>query len=109
MNEKTLENLVHIQGLLSQDEILAQLMEECAELIQAAAKLRRNLNPENPTTTTGGKARREMVEEFADVMVCLEALYFFDEETKHKIEEIFNFKAERWAKRLQERKACVPW
>lgn len=56
-----------IKQHLPQDELLAQLAEECAELSQAALKLRRALTGINPTPVAADEARRNLVEEAADV------------------------------------------
>lgn len=56
-----------IKQHLPQDELLAQLAEECAELSQAALKLRRALTGINPTPVTAEEARKNLVEEAADV------------------------------------------
>ena len=56
-----------IKQHIPQDELLAQLAEECAELSQAALKLRRALTGINPTPVTAEEARKNLVEETADV------------------------------------------
>ena len=56
-----------IKQHIPQDELLAQLVEECAELSQAALKLRRALTGINPTPVTADEARKNLVEEAADV------------------------------------------
>ena len=42
-------------------------MEECAELIQAASKMRRAVNSESDTDA----ARYNLIEEAADVLICI--------------------------------------
>lgn len=56
-----------IKQHIPQDELLAQLAEECAELSQGALKLRRALTGINPTPVTVEEARKNLVEETADV------------------------------------------
>ena len=50
-----------IKQRLPQDELLAQLAEECSELSQAALKLRRALTGINPTPVTADEARKNLV------------------------------------------------
>ena len=51
-----------IKQHIPQDELLAQLAEECAELSQAALKLRRALTGINPTPVTVEEARKAVLE-----------------------------------------------
>ena len=60
-----------IKQHIPQDELLAQLAEECAELSQAALKLRRALTGINPTPVTADEARWNLVEEVADVKTAI--------------------------------------
>lgn len=48
-----------IKQHIPQDELLAQLAEECAELSQAALKLRRALTGINPTSVTVDRGKKE--------------------------------------------------
>ena len=63
-----------IMEYLGEAEMLAQLAEECCELGKAALKLRRVLDGKNPTPKTEEEARRDLVEEAADVHNVLEFL-----------------------------------
>ena len=56
-----------IMDHIGESEMLCQLAEEAAELSQAALKLRRALGCNNPTPVTVEEARRNLVEEAADV------------------------------------------
>ena len=56
------------------EDVLSQLMEECAELAQATSKLRRCINGKNPTPVSRKQAAHNVMEEFADVAVCLQLL-----------------------------------
>lgn len=87
-----------IKQHLPQDELLAQLAEECAELSQAALKLRRALTGINPTPVAADEARRNLVEEAADVYNVLGLL--LDAEDNAEIYSIIRRKKERWLKRL---------
>ena len=88
-----------IKQHLPQDELLAQLAEECAELSQAALKLRRALTGINPTPVAADEARRNLVEEAADVYNVLGLL--LDAEDNAEIYSIIRRKRERWLKRLE--------
>lgn len=88
-----------IKQRLPQDELLAQLAEECSELSQAALKLRRALTGINPTPVTADKARRNLVEEAADVYNVLGLL--LDAEDNAEIYDIIRRKKVRWVKRLE--------
>lgn len=88
-----------IKQHLPQDELLAQLAEECAELSQAALKLRRALTGINPTPVTADEARKNLVEEAADVYNVLGLLLEIDD--VDEIYDIVQRKRERWLKRLE--------
>ena len=60
-----------IRRFLGQPEILAQLMEECAELGKAASKLRRGLDGRNVTPVSIVEAEENLQEEMADVLVLM--------------------------------------
>ena len=87
-----------IKQPLPQDELLAQLAEECAELSQAALKLRRALTGINPTPVTVEEARKNLVEETADVYNVMGLL--LDAADNAEIYSIIRRKKERWLKRL---------
>jgi NTP pyrophosphatase (non-canonical NTP hydrolase) len=88
-----------IKQHIPQDELLAQLAEECAELSQAALKLRRVLTGINPTPVTAEEARRNLVEEAADVYNVLGLL--LDAEDNVEIYDIIRRKKARWLNRLE--------
>ena len=88
-----------IKQHLPQDELLAQLAEEAAELSQAALKLRRALTGINPTPVTVEDARLNLVEEAADVYNVLGLL--LDAEDNAEIYEIIRRKKARWLNRLE--------
>ena len=67
---KVNENFEKIKGRLGEAEVLAQLAEECTELAQAALKLRRALDGKNPTPKTVEECRRDLCEEYLDVIIC---------------------------------------
>ena len=87
-----------IKRHLPEEELLLQLAEECAELSQAALKLRRALTGINPTPITEGEARANLLEEAADVYCVLGLLLGYEEHAE--IYGIIKRKKVRWAARL---------
>ena len=85
-----------IELCLGQEEILAQLAEECGELTQAALKMRRVLTGKNMTPVSWEKASADLNEEMADVILLI-AMVGIDEE---KVAETINRKVKRWYGRL---------
>lgn len=88
-----------IKQHIPQDELLAQLAEEAAELSQAALKLRRALTGINPTPVTAEEARANLVEEIADVYNV--SGFLLETEDFLEIYDIVQRKRERWLKRLE--------
>ena len=76
---------------------LNQLNEECGELIQASAKLIRTMKETGYTPVTKIEAREHLVEEIADVSVCMTALS--DIAPLSAVGEIITQKAKRWEER----------
>ena len=91
--------MMEIKDILPETEILAQLAEEAAELAQAALKLRRVLDGTNPTPVTETEARRNLVEECADVLNCLN--YALDLPDKCLCEAVRKQKMRRCRARLK--------
>lgn len=89
-----------IREMMPLDELLAQLAEEASELAQAALKMRRTLVDGNPTPVTRKQAEEGLLEEIADVKLCLHVGGF--ERVRHKIQvnRTISAKAERWLQRL---------
>lgn len=92
-----------IREMMPLEEVMTQLAEEASELAQAALKFRRTLSNSNPTPVTRYEAEKNLLEEIADVKLCLHVAGF--EVVRHKIEvnRTITAKAERWLKRLMER------
>lgn len=78
---------------------LMQLAEECSELAQAALNLGRAIGNENPTPIGAGEARAKVMEEAADVMVCLDALV--RPEDMQELNRMMDAKRRRWTERLE--------
>ncbi|WP_418703798.1 hypothetical protein [Anaerotignum faecicola] len=93
------ETEIKIKEYLGESEMLCQLAEECAELSQAALKLRRALTGINPTPVTAEEARANLVEEIADILNVSELLLEIDD--VDEIYDIVQRKRERWLKRLE--------
>lgn len=87
-----------IGEILTEEQILGQLMEECAELIQAAHKVIRDRQGMNKPHG-GGNYIAQVEEEAADVIACISQLSSVSIET---IDLICDEKLARWEKRLNE-------
>ena len=87
-----------ISDFLSQAELLAMLAEEAAELGQAALKLRRVLDGSNPTPVGYELAKKNLIEEAADVLLCMRTVHALDDQ--RTIELIKAKKYQRWLERL---------
>lgn len=90
--------MARVNEILPQEEILAQLAEEAAELAQAALKLRRAMDALNPTPVSVQEAGNRLAEEVADVIVCENQLFGLD---WNVIDEICKRKLGRWEGRLE--------
>lgn len=88
-----------IADQLGKEEILCQLSEECAELIQSCLKYRRATKGLTPKTEN--EAFDDLAEELADVLLNIEqVIYLFAEEDIDKyIKSIQSCKADRWHRR----------
>lgn len=91
----------YIHNELGAEELLCQLAEECAELTQAALKLRRAYTGKNPTPVSLEQAIAGLLEEIADVRLCTETLLLNDED-EAEIKATTEYKTERWANRIRE-------
>ena len=89
MKEQNIKNAEHY-GYTRQSQ---QAIEECSELIQAISKYNRFLNGEY-----AGKEKKivaNLVEELADVEICIEQLKHFLKITDTKINNIKEYKINR--------------
>lgn len=81
--------------------LLEQTAEECCELAQACLKMARKLRDENPTPKSVEDIRDNLVEEMADVNVCLDAIIYTTELTNPpEMNKVEHEKSNRWFKRL---------
>lgn len=85
---------------LPETELLAQLAEECAELSKAALKLRRSIDGTNPTPIDKTKAKQKLMEEIADVFVCIDAVAVAEKIDVKSVFGISEVKMARWMERL---------
>lgn len=86
----------YVSAHLTQRAALEGLAEECCELAQAALKLIRAIDGENPTPVSEEKCIEKLYEEAGDVLMLLEFLSLVSDGTTAN-----NPKWERWAKRIR--------
>ena len=99
-----------VYDMLPEEEILAQMAEECSEAAQAALKLRRARSGVNPTPTSEKEAFENLVEELADVYLCAIVLFggeLPEKDPENLMDEVGDClvdtmaeKLERWKRRL---------
>ena len=87
-----------ILSKLGTEEILCQLAEEASELAKAALKLRRATMCVNPTPVSPARAYADLMEEFADVFLCMK-IFGYDADS---VAVTMSRKEYRWMKRLEE-------
>ena len=90
---------------IGEPALLEQLAEECSELAQAALKLARVERGENPTPKTFIECLNALIEEMADVKMCISVI-----ETSRALDVcwISAEKEKRWAKRILEARGETP-
>ena len=76
-----------------------QLAEECAELGQASLKMARIIRSENPTPVTATEAQDAIIEEAADVLICIDEVGVFD---SSEVARVAHAKRERFKARWEE-------
>ena len=90
-----------IRGQVGERELYAQLAEEATELAHAALKMRRTLSNENPTPVQKDDAHKALLEECADVVLCMRALNLWTLTTWLQVKLIMRRKLFRWIRRLR--------
>lgn len=100
--------LQFVKDSVDHDELCCQLAEEASELAHAALKLRRTQSTQNPTPITYEEALANLLEECADVSLCLVLLGFNSGLNRMKVEGIMDRKIKRWEKRLKGELDSVP-
>ena len=96
-----MNRIENIRAHLDQAELLTQLAEEAAELAQAALKLRRARTRVNPSLVGSIEALDNLLEELADVSVCVRVLGLDRGPNLDQVHTIMDKKLERWATRLE--------
>ena len=97
------KKVFEIADKLGKEEILCQLSEECAKLIQSCLKYRRTTK--GLTTKSEEEVRENLFEELSDVLMNIEQIkYLFDKElsdtsVENVIEKWHSYKADRWYRR----------
>ena len=81
--------------------VLEQFAEECSELAQASLKYARLLRGDNPTPKTKEQCIDDLTEEIADVLLCINILYYSEIIDEYHIVDIMNSKLARWKERLE--------
>lgn len=94
--------ITYVRDTLPKEELLCQLAEECNELAKSALKLRRTFSDLNPTPMKRREAMNNLIEEIADVKLCLMVAGYEDVNTLIRTNRIMGEKAQRWASRLQD-------
>lgn len=79
---------------------LELLAEECTELAQSALKLARKQRGENPTPVTLQKCVVQILEEMADVWLCINVLKETDWYDQKMIDLVCELKLNRWKNRM---------
>lgn len=79
---------------LTEAAMYGQLAEEAAELAAAAAKMARILRGENPTPVTAEIQKEEVINEYGDVLNCIDVLQLESDST------IRHYKKIRWQGRI---------
>ncbi len=104
-----INEIAYIKEHLPTEENLLQLSEEACELAQAASglaqsalKLRRAMDGTNPTPVTIEEATASLLEEYGDVVNCIEVL--LTEKQRDLAMEMRKTKLIRWADRLKQGK-----
>lgn len=96
--------ILYIRENQTKAELLAQLAEECAELAQAALKVRRAWGYGTPTPIQPKEAEKVLFEEIADVRACIEVWDDTSPEEWDAMRAIQDEKTIRWAERIRREK-----
>lgn len=97
-NKQIIEETMNRYGIERQSLVA---MEELSELQKAISKLVRN--PEEKTKPLEFKGlRHNLIEEMADVLICMDQLIEFYKINQYEIQDIIQAKQKRQAKRLEE-------
>lgn len=95
------EAIKFVKENLSERAIILQLAEEASELSAAASKLVRILDGENPSPVTPEQARLNLLEEFGDILDCMDLIITPTENLSVVDQRMAKFV--RWAGRVKAR------
>ena len=102
-NNQTVEIMVQcIYENLPPAALFEQLAEECVELSKCALKQARLLRGENPTPVDSVELTKDLDEESADVLLCLDILGI------HGSTNLMHAKLNRWVQRLAQKPDFKP-
>lgn len=93
--------LEYIKANVSREDLLYQLAEEASELSHAALKLARKLKGSNPTPKSLAECESDLIEESADVALCLQVLELCTLDGNSAEQYVRDLKAKRWEERLR--------
>ena len=65
---------IDILNTIGEPAVLEQLAEEASELSQAASKMARFIRQENPTPKSESECFADLIEEYTDVINCIQIL-----------------------------------
>ena len=94
--ENTLKKIADHYGY---DEQSSQLVEECAELIQAVSKYRRSVSKEAKVV-----ALENLIEEIVDVEIMLEQVKYLLQLHEHDLEAVKIYKVNRTRERMDSKR-----
>ena len=106
MKNKIYDDIDYLFSVVPRRDKLVQLAEECCELGQAALKLTRALDTNgSPTPVSAEKAEQALLEEVADVLLCLQVSGYLCAAASRPrvIGDIETQKAARWVRRIKEK------
>ena len=95
---------MHIVEEIGKPALLEQCAEECAELAHACLKMSRKLRDENPTPADMDAITASLIEEMADVYLCIFEIAMLYDEGIDMIQDIRKAKLKRWENRIEDHK-----
>lgn len=98
-------NINFVRDNLLETDVLLQLSEEAAELSQAASKRVRVILGNNPTPVTAPESEQNLLEEYADVLLCMLVLYSHTKD--NEINNVIVPKLQRWVDRIKSETCTV--
>lgn len=93
---------IKLEDYIGKPALLEQTAEECVELAHACLKLARKIRGVNPTPKTEQDCVDALVEEIADVSICLDQIIQMSNIVSYEaIDSQYAIKQERMEKRIQ--------